>query len=218
LLLAGSLPAWSAITVVTTVIDKEGQMPKTKCPSCGEMTVVHLVRNEYLVVGDDADEDTMDSREFYRCHNCNGEWSLEDWPAPVDECCANCTHYHEGIDGGMVCKQDGLDDPEDDDWCEGWLAKDKIEHNKDGIAFDANGNQWQHDGNGRYVRLEPLSILGCSFHVEAIAVEDRDGNQRAVDSGQDDLDHVTELAGDAPLATITLDGRACVVFMTPYSA
>jgi hypothetical protein len=83
---------------------------------------------------------------------------------------------------------------------------------------DADAINWQAIGEtDPYTRLLALVLVGgAAHHLEAREVtEDEDGRTSFVDYPED-YDRLCDIGGDAPEATLTIEGRVYMLFMTPH--
>lgn len=78
---------------------------------------------------------------------------------------------------------------------------------------------FEGEGENPELRLSykhPLTINGQHFHVEAYAVEERDGLQEAADAGFGDTLERLQYAMDCAFTTQTIRGREYAIFITPH--
>lgn len=66
--------------------------------------------------------------------------------------------------------------------------------------------------------LTTLSFCGVLHHLEAFAIEERDGLQLTIDGCWDDTlgDYYQAAGANGPFATVEMRGRRYVLVMTPY--
>lgn len=90
------------------------------------------------------------------------------------------------------------------------------------MDIDAHALHWKdvsaEDAKPNTRLLATLTLGGVSHHLEAFAVEERNGLQLTVDGRWDDTlgDYYEATGADGPFATVEMRGRRYVFVMTPY--